>query len=89
MRTPLAPWDYEDTGVSNLVWFARLDKKYQVEVQRTGEYSAVLCIFDHTNNDRLLVSYDVGLAYGAQFGPDVGDVRQWQEKVINFIDTPR
>lgn len=87
MRKPLAPWDYKEGVINSLVWFSRFDGRYQIEVQRTGEYTAMLCIFDHLNNDELLAEWNVNLAYAARFGPDVDDVRKWQEDIVTLIDT--
>ena len=84
---PLADWDNEQSSNPNLVWWSRLDNRYQIEVYRKGEHEAKLVIFDHTDNDKVLMSLDVGLSYGAIFGPDVDDVMYWQEMACNFVDS--
>jgi hypothetical protein len=33
-----------------------------------------------------IFSRQVGLMYNAQFGPDIADVADWKEIVVNFID---
>jgi hypothetical protein len=76
----------------NLVWYSILDNKYIVTVSRPttkhvlsqNGYVGILEIFDA--NGKILYTEEVGLAYGARFGPDVDDVYQWQEKVLAFID---
>ena len=87
MTTPLATWDDNDSKHPLLVWWTRLDKRWQIEVQRIDDYNATLCIFDHTNQDALIHSEPEGLSYGALFGPDVGDVAFWQDKAIKIVDT--
>lgn len=88
---PLAKWDDDNSSHPKLVWWSRLDDRYQIEVQRVGEgsengYSGTLVVFDHLDNSKKLLSEQVGLAYGAAFGPDIDDVSTWQERVISFID---
>lgn len=83
---PLANWDDDDSSHPDLVWWSRLDGRYQVEVHRTGSHSGVLLIFDHQDGDKLIHQEDVGLYYGAIFGPDFADVAEWQEKTIRVID---
>jgi len=39
-----------------------------------------------TKTGEVLLDEEVGLSYGAQFGPDVGDVADWQDKCIKVID---
>jgi len=68
------------------VWESTLDKKYRAEVRRTGTGTAELVLIDLTDDNRELVRWAVTLAYGAQFGPDVQDVADWQEKIEGFID---
>ena len=87
MARPISPWDPPpDFFHNDLVWMTRLDGRYQIEVQRTGARTGNLLIFDHGDGDKELACFPVGLSYGAIFGPDVADVAEWQEKVIDFID---
>jgi len=87
MPTPIAPWEAQNTSqYPDLVWYATLDGRYQIEVQRTGNRTANLCVFDHQDGDKELACWEVGLSYGAMFGPDVGDVAAWQDKVCEFVD---
>lgn len=87
MKPPLAKWDDNDSSHENLVWWSRLDGKYQVEVQRTGSYTAELVVYDHADGDKELMREAVGLSYGARFGPDVSDVSLWQNKSADFVDS--
>lgn len=84
--SPLLPWGSTDDH-PHLVWRDTLDGRYLVEVQRTGPYTGTLVVFDHDAGDRLIMETDVGLSYGALFGPDADDLAEWQEKVIKFIDS--
>lgn len=88
MAEPLLPWNAADRGdyPALLVWRARLDTRYLVEVQRTDDYHGKLLIFDHEREDQEIAHWDVGLSYGAVFGPDTADVQEWEEKVTDFID---
>ncbi len=76
------PFDKE----CKVVWWSRVDKRYQVEVHRNSERSGTLFIFDHENNNKIIASKDVNLSYGAAFGPDVMDVELWQGLSIDAID---
>lgn len=39
-----------------------------------------------TETGKVLLEEDVGISYGAPFGPDVADVQDWQDKCIAVID---
>lgn len=86
-HVPMVSWEHEDpSAVPNLVWAAKIDGRFQIEVQRkNSSYRGVLCIFDHDVGDILLHSFDVGLSYDATFGPDVDDVARWESLVAEFI----
>lgn len=62
------------------IWDAILDDKYDCSVKRTGPYTGLLLVKE---GDKILFSQEVGLMYGAAFGPDVEDVNSW----INLIET--
>lgn len=83
---PLANWDDNDSKHERLVWWNRLDGKFQIEVQRISDYTGILVIFDHVNEDNVIHREDVGLAYGAIMGPDVDDVRKWEDKACDIVD---
>lgn len=87
MAQPLARWNDDNLSHPQLVWWSRLDNKYQVEVHRTGDRTGVLYVFDHNDNNKELFSKDVDLSYGAQFGPDVADVAEWQKATGEFVDS--
>lgn len=76
------PFDQE----CKVVWWSRVDNRYQVEVHRTSDRSGTLLIFDHENNDKVILTKSVNLSYGAKFGPDVMDVELWKGISIDAID---
>lgn len=89
---PIMPWDSDEpldpAGI--VVWWSRLDQRWQVEVRRAdgdaGTYHGILCIFDHTYDDRLVHQQPVGLSYGATFGADMQDVADWQAIACDVVD---
>lgn len=69
----------------NEVWSSDVDGgAYHAFVVRTGEYRGTLIVVAAGGHE--LMREDVGLAYGARFGPDVDDVAMWQELVTTWID---
>lgn len=63
-----------------VVWEAGLDQRYLVRVTRTEPYNGKLEVLE------VLMETEVTLSYDAKFGPDAGDVMQWQEIATRFID---
>lgn len=86
MTKPLVPWDSEDATHPSLVWWNKFDNRYLAEVHRVADYLGELYVFDHDKKDKQIACWPVGLSYGAMFGPDIADVAEWEEKVIDFID---
>jgi hypothetical protein len=85
---PLQSWDETDACKHPMhVWGAHLDNRYLVEVQRKDRDTAIVCIFDHQDNDKLIYSNDTTLAYGAAYGPDSEDVARWEEECVEFVDS--
>jgi hypothetical protein len=66
-----------------LVFKAILDDKYTIRVVREIPYYGKLTI---EQNDSVLYSETVPLAYDALFGPHMDDVEEWQVKAIKFVD---
>jgi hypothetical protein len=86
--SPLQGWDETNIVQHPMhVWGAQLDSRYLIEVQRKDDSSAVVCIFDHQDGDKLLYSKDTVLAYGARFGPDAADVARWENECAEFVDS--
>jgi hypothetical protein len=69
-----------------IVWQSTLDDRYEVVVVRVAPYQGLLTILDAGEE---IFSRQVGLMYNAQFGPDMDDVTDWQEIVVNFIDNKK
>lgn len=86
MADPKLAWDSQEPDHPALVWRAKFDERYLIEVERVDERNAKLRIWDHDKQDAEIACWDVGLAYGAIFGPDVGDVAEWQDRIAAFID---
>ena len=87
-RKPLLAWESTEQSDKDgiVIWTAHLDERYQVEVQRTGKCTAVLALFDHESGDKNIFEKEVGLSYGALFGPDVADVELWQQMTVDYLD---
>ena len=66
-----------------VIWEATLDQIYEVKVVRTGTSTGE---FSVSQGGKVIHSEPVDLAYGAQFGPDVADVADWQEKALSIVD---
>ena len=73
--------------MSNIVWEATLDNIYKCEVTRIDEYKGKLKV-TNTENAFVLLEQEVGLSYGARFGPDIDDVALWQDLSCKAVDTP-
>lgn len=67
------------------IWESTVDDgRYHASVvQQPGEKAHLVL----REGDEVLLDEVVSLAYGAIFGPDVDDVAQWQERVIEVIDS--
>jgi hypothetical protein len=85
-RKPSVEWENKEVNHEHLIWFARLDHRYQLEVHRIDRNRGELIVFDHENNDKEIFAKEVGLSYGSIFGPDMGDINTWQDMVVDFVD---
>ena len=65
------------------VWSSMRDGRFTVKVNWTAPYRSELTIADGAT---VLYRESVSLSFNAQFGPDVDDVRSWQEAAIAFVD---
>jgi hypothetical protein len=43
-------------------------------------------VFDSKDNDKIIYESRVPLSYDAKFGPDIGDVGEWQEMCAKAVD---
>lgn len=85
---PVMDWDSTDvTDGDWIVWWSRLDNRYQVEVVSDPDSSglATLTIYDHAQDDTPIHTEQVGLAYGAVFGPDASDVAAWKTIALKVV----
>lgn len=65
------------------IWQCKLDRKYDVRVERVAPYEGELVI---SENDKMLTVKQVTISHDAQFGPDINDIRDWEALCIDFID---
>lgn len=71
--------------MTDTIWEAELDNKYDCKVTRVDEYTGVLSVIDIETGNKLLEE-NVTLAYGAQFGADMVDIMEWEDRIIEIID---
>jgi hypothetical protein len=71
--------------MSEVIWTSELDGKYTCSVVRINKRGGNLRLVE-TATGRELLNQDVGLMYGAQFGPDVEDVAKWQSICVAVVD---
>ena len=69
----------------NYIWETELDSKFKCTVTRINKRGGNLRIVE-TDTGRELLNQDVGLLYGAQFGPDIEDVSKWQSICTAVVD---
>jgi len=69
-----------------VAWWAVLDKRFLIEVQRTEPYKGNLVAFDSKNNNEVVYQKEVNISYDAVFGPDINDVCYWKDIVGDFVD---
>ena len=67
------------------IWTADLDNKYKCTVTRINKRGGNLRVVENATG-RELLNQDVGLLYGAQFGPDIEDVEKWQSICVAVVD---
>jgi hypothetical protein len=70
--------------MTSIIWESKLDEVFDCKVERIDERRGKLTVIDQF--DRILLDTEVGLSYGAMFGPDVADVALWEDMVIKVID---
>ena len=68
------------------IWETKLDKRWRIKVIRIDDNFGELRIWDRGGKKPVFVER-VPLLYGAQFGPDIDDVRQWQNISVRFADS--
>jgi allophanate hydrolase subunit 1 len=80
------PYDSDDRAFGHdVVWQQTLDGgAYTLRVTRIDEDHGRLQV--SVTDGVQLHEQEVPLAYGALFGPDMGDVADWQEITVNVVD---
>ena len=71
--------------MTETIWTATLDERYECEVTRNSHYSGQLKVFDNQEK-KYLYDEEVRLSFGATFGPDVDDVVKWQNIIMGMVD---
>ncbi len=70
----------------DVIWHNTVDGgTWDCKVVRDAPYHGVLTV-TRVLTDEVILSEGVGLSYGSIFGPDVDDVRTWENKSITAID---
>lgn len=67
-----------------IIWESKLDDIYDCKVTRISENKGTLTMIDQF--DRVLLEREVGLLYGAVFGPDIEDVAYWEDLCVEVVD---
>jgi hypothetical protein len=68
-----------------LLWQAILDEKYGCSVARIdGRFGRLVVANEETKE--ILLDKEVGLSYGALFGPDADDVAVWEAICVEVVD---
>lgn len=70
---------------SGVIWSGLLDNKWECKVKWIGgdsDKAKLTC----SDGEQTIVDMEVSVAYGAIWGPDVGDVRVWQDKCVEAVD---
>lgn len=71
---------------ADVIWEQTVDDgAFQCLVIRTGDYRGRLEVMVAATGKKLL-NEDIGLMFGARWGPDIDDLAEWQEKAIKVID---
>lgn len=70
-------------GEQQIVWSNQLDNRYDVRVERLDGHRGELVVMD---GDKELLREEVGLLYGAVYGPDIENVDEWEERCAAFVD---
>lgn len=68
------------------VWEATVDdERFRCVVERLDDDYRGMLVVTGPQNESILRK-EVGLSYGARFGPDVDDVNAWREWSLDAID---
>ncbi len=70
----------------SVIWKSRLDNRYDCFVERIDSNYGQLKVLDLQEN-KLKLDTEVQLSYGAEFGPDIDDVYDWQDMCVRAIES--
>lgn len=70
-------------GDGEILWRMMLDGRFRVQVERRGHWQGLYSIADESGTQLLMEQ--VSLSFGARFGADAGDVRDWQQRAEHFV----
>jgi hypothetical protein len=59
------------------LWEGSVDRRYPIRVWRDDGNKGKLIVYDSRRKNKIIYECEVGLAYEAMFGADVGDVEEW------------
>ena len=71
--------------MQEIIWSQDLDGAWRCEVQRIDHSTGRLTVTSLARPE-VILDEDVALSYGAEFGPDAGDVADWQERCVAAVD---
>lgn len=75
---------------TEIIWQSTLDDKYECIVYRIeNQQSRGQLIVKNINTGEIILDKEVALSYGAQFGPDIADIGEWQEMIIDAVDNKK
>lgn len=73
--------------VRNVIYHTTVDDgEFSMEVVGSDDEYMGRLIVKVVATDEVLLDQQVGLMYGAIFGPDVADVYVWEDRTIKVID---
>jgi hypothetical protein len=91
---PIAKWNGKGVKeISGLHWWNQTRDRYIVEVRRLeDDNKALLCIFDHKDNDKLIFKKEVSITDREIIKPDPIDFEIWEresEEKIDELEQPK
>lgn len=78
----------QESDNKRIVRRSRLPDRYKVEDTQAPDNTGrtTLTINEQANNDAKVHTKQVGLAYGAVFGPDASDVNAWKARAVQVVE---
>ena len=82
MNLPKPLSNLSENARLDLIWEALLRERYQVEIQRTTDVTANLCVFDTQRQNECLTSMVIVLPHQIEGS----HIFHWQNMVIDYLD---